>query len=277
MTDNDKPPAKKTAPEACGEHFFREVNISFLIHELKDPISIMETGARTLLKKQERFGALTDRQTKTVNRIIRNAAKAREMLYGLLEIGRAESGSFACSHFSPVAALVDVLIGCLEFRSPAMAETLRQCEHQQDVCTHLEDGGIRFTTGPGMSAVNIYQDETKFRQIAGNLIKNALHYRNERLELRMDVDRDFLVLEVADDGPGIPEQFRETVFRRYAQLQDCSLHPRNGHGLGLAGARLVARSLGGDIELDCVENQGAIFHLRLPCEFMNRPEGCSHE
>ena len=81
-------PSGAPEPGTCRENFFKEIDIEFLIHELKDPISIMETGAQMLLKKQERFGPLTERQTKTINRILRNAAKARQMLYSLLEVGQ---------------------------------------------------------------------------------------------------------------------------------------------------------------------------------------------
>ncbi|MCG6909451.1 MAG: HAMP domain-containing histidine kinase [Deltaproteobacteria bacterium] len=267
MTTDNKHPAQSPAPEACDERFFRDVNIEFLIHELKDPISIVETGARTLLKKQERFGTLTDRQTKTLNRIIRNATRARDMLYSLLEIGRAESGSFACSHFSPARTLLDVLVGCLELRSPGIADKLRDIGEGEEYRTYLSTCGIRYEAGSDATALKIYQDEIKFRQIVANLIKNALHYRNELLELRVGVDKDALVLEVTDDGPGIPDQFKETVFRRYTQLKECSLQARNGHGLGLAGARLVARSLGGDIELESAKDRGTSFRLRLPCHF----------
>ena len=44
------------------EQFFREIEIQFLIHELKDPIAIIETGLRTLLEKQNKFGALSSKQ-----------------------------------------------------------------------------------------------------------------------------------------------------------------------------------------------------------------------
>ncbi|MBW2634977.1 MAG: hypothetical protein JRE14_12795, partial [Deltaproteobacteria bacterium] len=54
MTDTDKPDAESLDPVMHRELFFKELEIEFLIHELKDPISIIETGAQTLLKKQER-------------------------------------------------------------------------------------------------------------------------------------------------------------------------------------------------------------------------------
>ncbi|RLC07856.1 MAG: hypothetical protein DRI24_24220, partial [Deltaproteobacteria bacterium] len=48
--------------------FFQDLSVEFLIHELKDPIAVIETGARTLLKKQDKFGSLSARQEKTMNR-----------------------------------------------------------------------------------------------------------------------------------------------------------------------------------------------------------------
>ena len=62
------------------DQFFREVEIQFLIHELKDPISIIETGLRTLLERQEKFGSLTSKQENTLKRTLRNTKKARSLL-----------------------------------------------------------------------------------------------------------------------------------------------------------------------------------------------------
>jgi signal transduction histidine kinase len=76
------------------ENFFRDVEIEFLIHELKDPLAIIETGLRTLLERQDKYGSLAPRQEKTLKRTLRNSKKARQMLANLLEIGRSESGCF---------------------------------------------------------------------------------------------------------------------------------------------------------------------------------------
>ena len=48
------------------DQFFREIEIQFLIHELKDPIAIVETGLRTLLEKREKFGPLLPKQENTL-------------------------------------------------------------------------------------------------------------------------------------------------------------------------------------------------------------------
>jgi signal transduction histidine kinase len=56
-----------------------------------------------------------------------------------------------------------------------------------------------------------------------------------------------LVVDVVDDGPGVEKENRELIFTRYARLNQCTILSRTGHGLGLAGARILARHLGGDI------------------------------
>jgi two-component system OmpR family sensor kinase len=75
--------------------FFRDINVEFLIHELKDPISVIETAVRMLLEKPDKFGPLTDRQVRTLNRALRNSKKARSLLADLLEVGRSDAGCYS--------------------------------------------------------------------------------------------------------------------------------------------------------------------------------------
>jgi signal transduction histidine kinase len=94
MSEQDKVKENKQPAEENAEQFFREIEIEFLVHELKDPIAIIETGLRTLLERQDKFGTLSPRQENTLKRTLRNSKKARELLHNLLEIGRSESGCF---------------------------------------------------------------------------------------------------------------------------------------------------------------------------------------
>jgi signal transduction histidine kinase len=112
----------------------------------------------------------------------------------------------------------------------------------------------------------MFQDEAKFRRIAGNLFKNALHHRRQRMDVHMDIHGDRLVLAVKDDGPGIAPDHHELIFRRYTQLKECELVERKGHGLGLAGSLIMARSLGGDLQVTSRKGEGATFSLTLPLQ-----------
>lgn len=269
MTTDSRQFSDDAKPTACRDKFFTELDIEFLIHELKDPISIVETGAQMLLRKQDRFGPLTERQAKTVNRIIRNAIKARQMLYSLLEVGRAEAGTFSCGQFTPALAGYDVLLECLDLHSPAMADQVRRLNQREEALAQLKKCGIIFRAAPAVENLQLFQDETKFRQIAGNLIKNGLHYRVEQLELLMVVQDDVFVMEVIDDGPGIPEKYQESIFKRYTQAKECGEIARNGHGLGLAGARTLAQLLGGDIDVSSGKDGGTTFRLTMPVKFVD--------
>ena len=94
----------------------------------------------------------------------------------------------------------------------------------------------------------MFQDEIKFRQVVGNLIKNALHHRHKRLGIRLGQAEEHLILSVSDDGPGIEPENHDMVFRRYAQVKESASVSRKGHGLGLAGANIISRCLGGTME-----------------------------
>ncbi|MFZ1956863.1 MAG: HAMP domain-containing sensor histidine kinase [Desulfobacterales bacterium] len=259
-----------TAPEGDeAGRFFREVEIEFLIHELKDPFAIIETGVRTLLEKKDKFGPLTPRQEKILKRTLRSSNRARTMLNSLLEIGRSEAGCFFCCRFKPVSSAYGVLLEVLDGLSEDISEQFRSLTEEKAALEFLDRQGIMLTIAPALEQAELVQDETKSRQILGNLIKNALHFRKERVEIRMKLENDHVLVEVADDGPGIDPAYHQMVFERYKQVKECALLPRNGHGLGLAGAMIMARRLGGDIELESTRGKGATFRLKLPLTFEN--------
>ena len=237
------------------EQFFREIEIQFLILELKDPIAIVETGLRTLLEKQEKFGPLSSKQQNTLKRTLRNTIKARSMLNDLLEIGRSESGCFICSHFQPARSVYQALKDSLEIMTGPLSEELGKYQAEKDAVELLSQNGISLEFSARVHNTEIFQDEIKFRQIAGNLFKNALHHRRERVNIMMDVEDENLIMAVSDDGRPVHSG---------GQVKECTIVPRKGHGLGLAGALILARCLGGDIRIDSRTGQGATFCLTLP-------------
>lgn len=217
-----------------------------------------------LMERQDRFGALTAQQQKTLQRVLRNTEKARSMMYDLLEIGRSESGCFICSHFDPVSTSLDVLRETLELFPVKGESGINEENSVDDIMAVLASRGIVFDAHLSAPKIEIMQDETKFRQITGNLIKNALEHCNELIEIVITNESETLFLEVTDDGPGIDPAHHELVFERYAQVDACSYLPRSGHGIGLAGAQILARSLGGEVSIQSRKGAGATFRLALP-------------
>jgi two-component system OmpR family sensor kinase len=246
------------------QSFFREIEIEFLIHELKDPLAIIETGLRTLMERQDKYGSLSAGQEKTLARALRNSKKAREMLNNLLEIGRSEAGCFICCLFHPAQSAYQSLKDSLETVAGSIFEQFRNYENESEALTFLSKAGIFLDIDSRVAQIEMFQDEIKFRQIVGNLIKNGLHHRRNHLEVKMMLENGYLVTEITDDGPGIDPGHHELIFRRYAQVNECSIVPRKGHGLGLAGALILARCLGGDIAVKSRKGSGATFRLTLP-------------
>ena len=259
---------KDMRPEAhpFPARFFQEVSIEFLIHELKDPISIIETGLRTVLEKQDKYGPLTPKQANTLMRSLRNTRKAWGILNDLLEIGRSEAGCLTCSRFSPLRSAKQALKEALETTTGPASDEIGKYQIDDELIKLLTSHGIFLRAVDDAATIEMFQDETKFRQIAGNLFKNALHHRKQRMDVQLAAEGDWLVLAVKDDGPGIEPNHHDLIFRRYTQLKECALVERKGHGIGLAGSLILARSLGGDIQVSSRKGEGAIFRLTLPLQ-----------
>lgn len=244
------------------EYLYREIEIEFLIHELKDPVSVIETGARFLLENREKYGVLTQRQEKTLMRMLRSAKKARGMLHDILEIGRSKAGCFNSCRFQPVEAVYEVLVDSMETITGGIIS--EQDKKRDGLSKCLEERGIFLDIASGLIREEIEQDEIKFRQITGNLFKNALYYRSGRVEIKMKREDDFLLLDVTDDGPGIEPEHQHSIFERYIKAGNDSGGSRKGHGIGLAGALILAKCLGGDIKLESRKGKGATFKLAFP-------------
>jgi two-component system osmolarity sensor histidine kinase EnvZ len=96
-----------------------------------------------------------------------------------------------------------------------------------------------------------------------NLVTNAARF-GERVELRVTTDRSWLHIAVDDDGPGIPEAERENVFRPFYRLDHARNQDEGNSGLGLAIARDIAKSHGGDITLGRSAWGGLSAVVRVP-------------
>ena len=102
-----------------------------------------------------------------------------------------------------------------------------------------------------------------FKRCLANLVGNALGHAKK---IRIDGQRDqrFLTINVDDNGPGIPVDQREDVFRPFFRLDASRNQDQGGTGLGLAIARDIARSHGGDISLGESPLGGLRATVRVP-------------
>ncbi|MCB9592053.1 MAG: response regulator [Sandaracinaceae bacterium] len=96
------------------------------------------------------------------------------------------------------------------------------------------------------------------RLIVSNLVRNALEAGGRRIEVSVRIEGDRFVVEVGDDGPGMPKETLERAFERYFTTKD------SGTGLGLAMVRDTVHEAGGRVEVQSQAGQGTQFEIVLP-------------
>ena len=102
-----------------------------------------------------------------------------------------------------------------------------------------------------------------FKRCLANLVSNAARFA-DTIDITGHRDHRYLTVTVDDDGPGIPANMREDVFKPFLRLDDARNQDEGGTGLGLAIARDIARSHGGDISLDASPLGGLRARVRVP-------------
>ena len=102
-----------------------------------------------------------------------------------------------------------------------------------------------------------------FRRLLGNLVSNAARFGDD-IQITAIREARYLIVHVDDDGPGIPADKREDVFRPFLRLDEARNQDAAGSGLGLAIARDIARSHGGDVALSDSPLGGLRASVQLP-------------
>ncbi|MFD6889518.1 ATP-binding protein [Streptomyces sp. NPDC059957] len=132
-----------------------------------------------------------------------------------------------------------------------------------------EDAARRPETGVALrldarAPVPAAGDPARLERALANLVDNALRYARTGVVVRASAAEGWALLEVADDGPGIPEADRDRVFERFVRLDADRGRAGGGTGLGLAIAREIARAHGGEVSALPAPAGGARLVLRLP-------------
>lgn len=117
--------------------------------------------------------------------------------------------------------------------------------------------------------VIVLLDPVRMTRVIDNLLSNAAKYGRQpeahieiTIEVQPDGDEEDVVVRVADDGIGIPAADIPGVFARFVRASNVgNIH---GQGVGLAGARQIARQHGGDLTVESQEGEGSVFTLVIP-------------
>jgi signal transduction histidine kinase len=211
-------------------------------HELRTPLTLILGPAERLLASPDL--PLSARRDLEV--IGANARTLLRHVNDLLEVARLDAG-----RVEPRRADVDVA---------ALTRTVAGLFEALTVERRVE----LLVDAPGELSAAL--DPEQIQRVLVNLISNAFKFAGSPGRVRVALARDGerLVLEVADNGPGIPPAQRELVFERFRQLDEGATRPHEGTGLGLAIVRDLIALHGGSVAIADAPEGGALFTIALP-------------
>ncbi|MDT0572373.1 HAMP domain-containing sensor histidine kinase [Streptomyces sp. DSM 3412] len=118
----------------------------------------------------------------------------------------------------------------------------------------------------GVDSVEVRGSRNQICRVLGNLLDNADRHARDRVAVTLRTTPDRVVLQVVDDGTGVPPADRDRIFERFVRLDESRARDDGGAGLGLAIARDIAVRHGGTLTVGDAPGGGALFELRLPWE-----------
>jgi two-component system OmpR family sensor kinase len=248
-----------------GIHMQRDkIMIDLLIHDLKGPLSVIETGISSLLGRREKYGPLTEQQDKVLVRALRNTKIIRTLVNDALELGRSGAGVINVTRSKISDVIEHCLVEIFDMVDRDTSERIKICADLPRLREALEEKGIKLSIDQGLWCQEVFVDEAKIRQVLRNLLSNALKYRKNHVEVVVDKGDDHLFFSVEDDGEGIPQIYHKKIFESYFQLDVSDAHTVRGHGLGLAGVMVLVEDMKGELSLKSDEGQGAKFLVKVP-------------
>jgi signal transduction histidine kinase len=214
-------------------------------HELCRPLCALRAGFDLLLADVSSRLAPQE-----CNRLLTMVALCDDLLglaRGYLDYAELVSGS------RPVCLgcfTIGALVGEIDLQFAAMARA-RQIHWE----LHTEQPDAVVTT-----------DASRFQQVFGNLVSNALKYTPTGGQVRVagNADADSWSVTVSDSGPGIPAESQSAVFEPFFRLAREERAGAQGSGLGLSICHELVRQLGGEVALNSALGQGTSVSVRFP-------------
>jgi signal transduction histidine kinase len=120
--------------------------------------------------------------------------------------------------------------------------------------------------------VRVVGDRGQLVRVVRNLVDNARRHADSRVLVTLRREGDRAVVEIGDDGPGVPPEERTRVFERFVRLDEARARSDGGAGLGLAIVAEVVAAHGGTVEIGESELGGALFRVSLPATAAAEPD-----
>jgi two-component system OmpR family sensor kinase len=212
-------------------------------HELRTPLTSVLANLELLQERLVREGGSTD-DHEMVDSALRSSKRMSRLVSDLLLLARADAGR--------TGARSEIDLG--EIATAAVAEVRPVAN------------GHRLTIREA-EPVSVQANADELHRLAVNLLDNGVRHTPAGTEIQVAVERrnGHAVLEVSDDGPGLPTGMEDQIFSRFVRgAGPADVAADSGTGLGLAIVKAVATSHGGDVEAGASPGGGARFTVKLP-------------
>ena len=205
-------------------------------HELRTPLALMKGSTELLLD------GVSPNQDELLHIVAGNIERLNRRVGDLLDLARLEAG-----HFSLNKRRTDLRRMVME-----VAESTR-------AIMSAKEQTLTLALPSRLPALDL--DADRMQQVLLNLLSNASRHTppNTHIAVRVAERKDAIVVEVRDDGPGIPAEQLEHLFDRQGRP-----HGRNGAGLGLLIAQRLVRMHGGQIWAESWPGQGTLLAFAIP-------------
>jgi two-component system, NtrC family, sensor histidine kinase KinB len=224
----------------------REDMTNMLVHDLRSPLSVVQTSLAMISEPYERNNAAN--VEKLVSLATRSCERLLALVDELLDIGRLERGQLTL-HLEPVA--LEELLEEIWGRYTPVAAANR-------IDFHVERNG-------GWPHLRV--DRSLVTRVLSNLVDNAMKFTPDggsvQVRARYEPLAPTLRIAVEDTGPGIPADAQQQLFQQFHQVPGIAGR-RRGTGLGLSFCKLAVEAHRGDLWVESMVGRGSTFYLTLP-------------
>lgn len=220
--------------------------LGMVSHELKNAVGTCLTNAYSL--RDGILGEVTTIQKRALDGIAKNLDYFEEMIKNYLDLSRIETGDLRVEKRS-----CDLFLDIVE-------PTLNNHD------THIQESGVCVQCNFGAGDVSILADPGLLRIVYNNLIENALKYgkKEGKIVLGAKNEKANILLNVWNNGPGIPAEQMDRLFRKFSRIENVEAEKKKGTGLGLFITREIIEKQGGKIWVESEENAWANFLISMP-------------